>query len=1326
MKKLLCKVVSTAVAVSLVTGLCPISLEAATNNQKSRTLQAVVERQLKKENGNLSYKEGEVVVLTNKGVGGKTINALKKETNAYGAVIEDTISFDTANNASGFQVSLIKSDKHTTEELVEIYGKSKNVKVAQPNYMYQTSTAGYNEFLWAVDNQGQNAGTVGMDINSDSEKVKMAEGEEKNEKVIAVIDTGMDYENPALKDFVWTNPYPAYLKGEHGYDFVSYDADPMDDNGHGTHCSGIIQSVMNGENIKIMPLKFLDEAGYGDTFGAVGAYNYIHTAQKLGVNVVAINNSWGGGADEDGLLETMINLVGEKGAISVCAAGNESGNLDEYETFPASIESPYVVSVAAANEKGELASFSNYGEKTVDIAAPGADILSYVSYVNFNPTVYGTDEKGKKELCSTYEDFNGTLVTPDVPEKMEFSNVTEDNICYALDTDFETEGQSVALIENDYFGVKKDGEKALEWTIKNAVAGETYIMYLPFTQEKSDTPVYANVMLKASAPKLEEDTDELADISMLIVGEADIPESKLISDVTLTEYGMMFLTGEANCWDQFSLMRAKKVRKTEEKALFIAIIAGSDGDYSVKLDDFAISESNVEEEAFGKTAFYNGTSMATPYATGAVAALANAYPKDSTLDRVGRLKGSVVKTEGLKDKVISDGMLDLASVDKPLPSFDKISMNDAGQLEITGNFFADDVQVKINNEVVKILQQNEKSIIVEGDFYNKTLPISVECNGITYEEQLYFGQGNSPERISKFDPIMDGAQLITVGETAYCIGSAGEVYMFSDYSFANPDYAEIVPFCMGSDFTHIFDTKDAWGHIAEGVACVREDLYAVAVMESSISREAALVKFSWETMMWEKVADLPDAYKNMDELNSFYAYTMSTLTSYNNKLYLLGGLNENSKEVVKDVYSYDFETGNWNKEASMPEGRFASKAVQTGDKLVVTLGGDGTENCPVNLIYDGKSWTKSNATLSLTETNKVSHYITEDEQFTYYTGEVSFVKDGLIYVDAQADKLGDVFTYQLKEDRYEPIGYSVEGLGNRKIGIVPLGSKLYILTGIDIDAELSETPGDEFNTLIYTMDIQSGKYDVYESEYANGGFIFGVGSYLPGTEVVLTAEPWENYYLKSFTVDGQKIPVYEGIASTVISNILANVEVKAEFGAYVSELVLNTDKMELLPGKKQKLNVTVLPAEAENKSLTFKSSNTKVATVDSQGNITANKKAAGKSAVITVYAKDRNTVVATCTVNVKKIVKVKKIKLSTKNNVKKIKAGKSIVINAKVTPTKADNAKLTWSTSNKKYATVKNGKVTAKKAGIGKTVTITAKAKDGSNVKASIKLKIVK
>ena len=210
-------------------------------------------------------------------------------------------------------------------------------------------------------------------------------------------------------------------------------------------------------------------------------------------------------------------------------------------------------------------------------------------------------------------------------------------------------------------------------------------------------------------------------------------------------------------------------------------------------------------------------------------------------------------------------------------------------------------------------------------------------------------------------------------------------------------------------------------------------------------------------------------------------------------------------------------------------------------------------------------------------------------------------------------------------------------------------------------------------------------------------------------------------------MDGKQIPVEKTGATTTISKISSDVKVKAEFGAYVSALVLSAEKLELTAGKSQKLNVQVLPENAENKSLTFESSDKNVVTVDSQGKITANKKAAGKSAVITVYANDRKTVVAKCTVNVKKeTVKVKKIKLSTKKNVKKIKAGKSLVVSAKVTPTNASNKKVTWSTSNKKYATVKNGKVTAKKAGIGKTVTITAKAKDGSNTKASIKLKIVK
>ena len=176
----------------------------------------------------------------------------------------------------------------------------------------------------------------------------------------------------------------------------------------------------------------------------------------------------------------------------------------------------------------------------------------------------------------------------------------------------------------------------------------------------------------------------------------------------------------------------------------------------------------------------------------------------------------------------------------------------------------------------------------------------------------------------------------------------------------------------------------------------------------------------------------------------------------------------------------------------------------------------------------------------------------------------------------------------------------------------------------------------------------------------------------------------------------------------------------------MTELQLEKTNISIIAGSKQKLKVQVIPQNAENQKLQFKSSNKKVITVDSKGNIKANKNAAGKSATITITAKDRNTVIATCKVTVRKPVKVKKLKLSTKKNVKKVKAGKTLNINTKITPANADNQELVWTSSNKKYATVKNGVVKGKKAGIGKKVTITAKTKDGSKVKASIQIKIVK
>lgn len=1328
MKKLLCKVVSTALTVTLTAGLCPVGMEAATNTGKSQASKEVVaEQQTGKET--LSYVEGEVLVVTSGGTPKKNINALGKETVAMGATIEDTINFNASKSTGNFQVSLIKSEKYTTEQLLEIYEKSKNVKSVQPNYKYHALDTNYKDYLWGVDNQGQNGGTAGMDINSDSQKVTMAAGEEGKEKVIAIVDTGVDYTHPMLSDYMWNNPNTTYLKGEHGYDFVNGDADPMDDNGHGSHCSGITQSVMNGENIKIMALKFLDDWGYGDTYNAIAAYNYIYTAQQLGTNVVAVNNSWGSeiGENEDELLKQVINLVGEKGAISVCAAGNDAGICS---SMPAVIDSPYIVSVAATNEKGELAGFSNYGAETVDIAAPGADILSTVSYNVFNPVSYEEDENGNKELCSTYEDFSGELVTPDVPQVLEYSNVDEDSICYEIDEDGKCEGQSVTLTDSDYFGKKEEDSKALQWEIKGAEEGETYTLYLPYYQEASATPVYMNMMIKGSAP--EGETIEFLGLEFdsaasFTIFDVELSEDKSVNPKLFNEVSFGNLAGNMNYWDQHSGQKDEYVEKAGDRAICIEVTAGASGDHTIIIDDFAISKSDVTEDEFGKLAFYNGTSMATPYATGAVAVLANAYPTDTVQERIARIKGSVSKNEALTGMVASGGVLDLEMADQPEPSFQNVTIQENGQLVIQGNFFNSEACISINDQEVKAKSISEKSIVLEGNYYNKNIWLSVQMGETYFEQECYFAKGTAPKKIGKYEAIINKSSMVSDGEIVYCVNDLGDVNTYSENSFENQDYAEI-SYLGTADFNQIFDNDSMQYYVSEEIALVDGKLYAIAMGSALFSTKAALIRFNMETMEWEKIADLPDAYSDIDHLTGFYAYHMPTLTSYQGKLYLLGGYDEQQAAPVKDVYVYDVNKAQWSKGVSMPEGRVASKAIQVGDKLIVTLGGDGSENCPSNLIFDGKSWKKSKQSISVSTQNTQFYMDSVGNCITYFTGEIALVKNGLLYTDCQAEALGDTFMYQLNEDKYTTTNYSIRNIkGSREICTVALGNKVYILTGVDMDGEQLSNPEEQYNTLIYTIDIQDGRCKV-SGQASEGGLIYGMGSYMPGAKVELKAEAKPDYYLKSFTVAGKQIPVQKTKAATTIANISSDVAVKAQFGAYVTKLVPDTTDITLMPGKNQKLNVKVLPENAENKSLTFKSSNTNVVTVDQNGNITANKNAGGKSAEITVYANDRNTVVAKCTVKVTKAkpVLVKKIKLSTKKNVKKVKAGKTITISAKVTPAKATNKKIKWTSSNKKYATVKNGKLTAKKAGIGKKVKITAKAKDGSKVKASITIKIVK
>lgn len=228
------------------------------------------------------------------------------------------------------------------------------------------------------------------------------------EYVVAVIDTGVDYTHPDLADNMWINQEEisgdndvdddnnGYVDDIYGYDFVNNDGDPYDDHYHGTHVAGTIGAVGNNAigvvgvnwNCKIMALKFLDADGSGTTSGAIAALDY---AVAMGVKLS--NNSWGGGGDSVALYES-IDAAGTANHLFVAAAGNGGDDYvgddnDSIPHYPSSYTNENIISVANITSSDTLSSSSNYGETSVDLAAPGSNIYSTIPE---RYTHYGDDQ----------------------------------------------------------------------------------------------------------------------------------------------------------------------------------------------------------------------------------------------------------------------------------------------------------------------------------------------------------------------------------------------------------------------------------------------------------------------------------------------------------------------------------------------------------------------------------------------------------------------------------------------------------------------------------------------------------------------------------------------------------------------------------------------------------------------------------------------------------------------------------------------------------------------------------------------------------------------
>jgi len=349
-------------------------------------------------------------------------NALKQ---VSGEVAEKILTHAMKHAGDNEGIVLIKVPMAALDAI----SKMKNlegIEYVEPNYIYTTDTSSVsndpyytNGSLWGMyGNATTPSNTYGCHAGEAWAKGNIG----SNSVYVGIIDEGYMYTHEDLSANAGKNPGEiagngidddgnGYIDDVYGWNFVNGNNQIFSSSGdaHGTHVAGTIGGVGgNGKgvagvcwNIKFLSGKFLGKNG-GTTTNAIKAVDYFTNLKTRGVNIVATNNSWGGGGFSQAL-QNAIERANNAGVLFIAAAGNDGRNIDTSPSYPASYTNTNIISVAAIMSNGGIASFSNYGATSVDLGAPGYGIWSSVP----------TSKKG--QIVSGYASYSGTsMATPHV------------------------------------------------------------------------------------------------------------------------------------------------------------------------------------------------------------------------------------------------------------------------------------------------------------------------------------------------------------------------------------------------------------------------------------------------------------------------------------------------------------------------------------------------------------------------------------------------------------------------------------------------------------------------------------------------------------------------------------------------------------------------------------------------------------------------------------------------------------------------------------------------------------------------------------------------
>jgi subtilisin family serine protease len=592
---------------------------------------------------NMVYAEGELLVKFVRGVSFESVNSIAGDND-----MQVGKHFKALSEIKGQQFVLLKSSKKAERMKYEM---SNHPAVASVSLNYVRKLAGvpndplFNE-LWGMHNTGQTGGTNDADIDA-PEAWDVNTGSE--DLIVAVIDTGIDYYHGDLAANMWVNIaerdgatgidddgngyvddiYGIDPAGTYGY---TPDTDPMDVYGHGTHCSGTIAAVGDNGigvagvnwNARLMALKMFNDYGYsGYDSHAIECIDYV-IDQKVnyGQDIVAINASWGG-SGYSALLRDAIQAVGNEGILFCAAAGNWGDNNDLWPHYPSSYDLDCIVAVTATTHTDDFSGY-NYGEGSVDLAAPGVEILSSVPGEDFIPGPGGL-------FYDNMESGDSLWVHGGTGDQW---GITTDLEGYFWDMGYgnfwsDSPGAGYEHNTDTYLAVAADIDLS-------PYVGQ--LVFLGF-----DGGFQLDYFMSNDTARVEISNDGGATWSDL---------ARL--DELYIYYGYYY---KKHVYDIPDAYKTSQFR-------FRFHIVTDDTDYSYfgyKNKGWIIDNVGVGTAFTPNFETWSGTSMATPHVSGAVALLAAQYPDESNAVRKARIMCTTDKLESLKDLCVSEGRLNIGN-----------------------------------------------------------------------------------------------------------------------------------------------------------------------------------------------------------------------------------------------------------------------------------------------------------------------------------------------------------------------------------------------------------------------------------------------------------------------------------------------------------------------------------------------------------------------------------------------------------------------------------------------------------------------------------------